>query len=272
MSSDMRPFPILLALSCAAVAADQPANLLKNAGFEEPAVKARTAVENGGNPGSIAEETTSWTHFMAPLKPQESAGGKIEVGLTREYARTGKQSVYVDFQKVTAQKRRSFLMTGLVPVKPGFRYRIGLWGRVDRKRPLSLDQRRAVMKVEAEYFTADQENQAGNVEYRTQMVPGSLDRLLFLSTKWSEYFTTVRAPEDGAFMKVTFRWETIEGEGATDGAIYFDDATVTEIPNSGSLAPVDPATIKPPVVTDPDSPEPAQPAPAPPPAPPAPAK
>jgi hypothetical protein len=45
-------------------------------------------------------------------------------------------------------------------------------------------------------------------------------------------------------MKVTFRWETTREEGATDGAIYFDDASLQLIPGSESLVPVDPSELK----------------------------
>jgi hypothetical protein len=239
----MRSLVVLLALAPIAFAAEE--NLLKNPSFEEPAVKARTAERDGANPALAAEGTSSWTHFQSVVRPQDQAGGQLVVGLTNEFARTGKQSIFVDFQNIAATQRRSFLMSDLLPVKAGQRYRIGIWGRIDLKRPLTLDQRRPLLLVETEYFTADQETQSGDTDHRTAIIPGSLDRMLFVSTRWSEYFTSVRTPEDAAFMKVTYRWEVGKDAGKTDGTIYFDDASLVAIAGGESLAPLDPAAIKP---------------------------
>lgn len=242
----MRLLPALSFLSLAvATALAEDGNLIKNPSFEVPAVQARTAEFSGANPAQVEEDTTSWAHFQAVANPQDKSGGQIVVGLTNEIARTGKQSVFVDFQNVTATKRQSFLMTGLVPVKPGQTYRIGMWGRIDLKRPLTLDQRRPYFRVEVEYFTADKENQAGSADNRNEFIPGSLDRLFFVSAKWTEYFTSVRAPADAGFMKVSFRWETGNEQGATDGMIYFDDASLQAIEvDRENLLPLVPATPK----------------------------
>ncbi len=247
----MRFLALLLACSLAAYAEDE--NLIKNSSFEEPAVQARTDARQGGSPSRTEEGKTIWTHLMAPMRARDLPGGELVVGMTNEYAHSGKQSIFVDFQKVTAQ-RSGFLMTDLIPVTPGHRYRIALWGRIDAKRPLTLDQRRPMMKLEFDYFTADTENQTGPSDYGTQMLPGRLDRMIFVSGKWSEYFRIVRTPADAAFMKVTFRWETPKEAGETDGAIYFDDVTVTAVAGGESLAPLDPNAPKPPT-PDPDADE-----------------
>lgn len=221
-------------------------NLVKNPSFEQPEVRGATSARNGGSPAKLPEEETSWSHFQSLSKPDDKTGGQIVVGLTNGFARTGKQSVFVDFQQVVTPLSRSFLMSNIIPVKAGQSYRVSLWGRIDRQRPISLDQRRPVMRTEIEYFTPDSENQAGETDYRTQMIPGSVDRLFFTSSKWTEYFAVVRAPEDAGFMKVTFRWETDKDAGITDGAIYFDDAGVVAVPGGESLAPLDPLAPKPP--------------------------
>jgi hypothetical protein len=240
----MRFLALLLACSFAAFAQEE--NLIKNGSFEEPAVKARTTTSDGGNPSRTEEGKSSWTQFMAPLRPRDLPGGDLLVGMTNEFAHTGKQSIFVDFQKVTAQ-RGSFLVSDLLPVKGGQRYRIALWGRIDAKRPIALDQRRPMLKLEFEYFTTDPETQTGPSDFGTQMIPGRLDRMIFVSNKWSEYFRTVRTPGDAAFMKVTFRWETVKEAGETDGAIYFDDVSATAVAGGESLAPLDPNAPKPPV-------------------------
>ncbi len=240
----MRSLSVLLLLSLTAAAAAAEGNLLLNSSFEVPAVQARTAESDGASPVRAKEGTTSWAHFQSVVRPQDKDGGQIIIGLTNEIARTGKQSIFVDFQNVTATKRRSFLMTDLVPVKAGQSYRIGIWGRLDRKRPLTLDQRRPYLRVEIEYFTPDPENQAGDTDNRNELIPGRTYQLFFVSSKWMEYYTTVRTPEDAGFMKVTFRWETGKKPGTTDGVIYFDDASLQAVAGGENPVPLDPAASK----------------------------
>ena len=217
-------------------------------------MQARTAESDGASPVRAKEGTTSWAHFQSVVHPQDKDGGQIVVGLTNEIARTGKQSIFVDFQNVTTTKRRSFLMTDLVPVKAGESYRIGIWGRLDRKRPLTLDQRRPYLRVEIEYFTSDPENQTGDTDNRNEFIPGRMYQLFFVSSKWMEYYTTVRTPEDAGFMKVTFRWETGNKPGATDGVIYFDDASLQTVAGGEGPVPLDPAASKA-TPAEPDKPE-----------------
>lgn len=239
----MRSLALFLACSLAATA-QEPVNQIKNSSFEDPAVPGRTSWREGGTPSRAVAETNSWTQLQVQVRSQDKPNGELVVGLTNEFARSGQQAVFVDFQNLSAQ-RRSFLMTDLLPVKAGHLYRFALWGRIDPTRPLTLDQRRPLMKLEFEYFTADPEVQCDRSDYGTQMIPGSLDRLMFFSTKWTEYFRLVRTPEDAAFMKVTLRWESDKAPGVTDGTIYFDDASLIAVPKGESLAPLDPAAPKP---------------------------
>jgi hypothetical protein len=228
-------------------------NLIKNPSFEEPAVKGRASWKDGGTPINIPPEKNNWAHFQV-FGPDKAGEGKFTVGLTNEFARTGKQSLFVDFDKVTGTDRRSFLMTDLMPIKPANTYRISIWGRTDKKRPLTLDQRLVYMKTEIEFFTPDMESQAGEVANRTLMVPGNTKRLFFTSNKWTEYFTKVRAPRDAGWMKVTFRWETGREVGMTDGTIYFDDAAATLVPGGESLIPLDSSdTAKPEPEVEPEN-------------------
>lgn len=247
-------------------------NLLKDPSFEDPPVTQRLSFKEKGSPVTGDESKTSWTQFQVMGKDTEGQG-KLVVGLTNEYARTGKQSVFVDFDKLTSTNRKSFLMTDLIEVKPASGYRISLWGRTDKDRPLTLDQRWAFMKVEIEYFTPDTENQSGELDNRTLMIPGNSKRIFFVSNKWNEYSTIVRTPRDAGWMKVTFRWETGRDKGTTDGIIYFDDASVTPASSADSLIPVDETDVFKPAPEEEEPSGAAAPAtPAEPPKPPAPAK
>jgi hypothetical protein len=219
------------------VSPDTP-NLLVNSSFEEPSITGRVAARDGGNPTNEDETKSSWTHF-AVFHTDKEGEGKFTIGLTNEYAKTGKQSVFVNLDKVTATRRHSYLMTQLLPVKPANTYRIGIWGRTDSKHPLTLDQRLLLMRVEAEFFTPDTESTSGEVENRAMLVPGNSRRIFFVSNKWTEYETTVRVPRDAGWMKINFRWETTKEKGMTDGTIYFDDASVSLVPGGESLIPVD---------------------------------
>jgi len=200
----------------------QTENLLQNASFEEPKIEGRIDWTKGGAPARLTEGTT-WAHYQSMERT-----GKVTVGLTNELARTGKQSIYVDFRKA-GQSRDAFLMTELLPIKGRQTYRISIWGRLDRQRPLTLVSSRPLLRVDVEFFQADLETQTGDTEYRTQQIPGSPRRIFFESEKWSEYSTEVKTPEDAAFMKVSFRWQATGVGGEADGMIFFDDAVVQGI-------------------------------------------
>ncbi len=248
MTATRLPAALLVAASFPLLARAE--NLLKNASFEQPEVKAPTEARRGGDPTSPEKETT-WAHFMSM-----DTDGKIVVGLTNELSRTGKQSVFVDFKKATT--KNAFLESDLIPVKAISMYRISIWGRLDRKRPLTLDQGRPVFRLEVDFYQADQETGAGDSQYRTQMIPGSPGRVLFFAGRWTEYFTEVRSPQGAEFMKITFHWEAPADREVADGMIYFDDAVVEGKP--GSLVPsTDPVAPTPPA--EPAAGTPATPAP-----------
>ena len=143
-------------------------------------------------------------------------------------------------------------MSELLPVKPGNNYRVSIWGRTDKKRPLTLDQRLIYMKLECEFFTPDMESQAGDIQHRSMLVPGNSKRIYFVSNQWTEYETDVRVPRSAGWMKVTIRWETSRPKGMTDGTIYFDDASVTLVPGGETLIPIDESDAAKP---EPDEPE-----------------
>jgi hypothetical protein len=249
---------VALSLTSFAFGQDTPAltlaprplpNLIKDASFEEPSVTKRLSAKENGDPSKVDESKTSWARLRV-FQDDKEGEGKFTVGLDNEFARTGKQCVFVDFDKVTGISRRAYLMTQLLPIKPASAYRIGIWGRTDSKRPLTLDQRLAFMKVEVEYFTPDTESQSGDTDNRTLLIPGNSKRIFFVSNKWTEYRTMIRTPRDAGWMKVTFRWETSREKGTTDGTIYFDDASIAEVPGDGSLIPVDESDAAKPILDE----------------------
>ena len=220
-------------------------NLLENASFEAPQITGTTPASKA--PGfSSLKEKNSWTIL---LSDRTEKGGTIEVGLTDKFAHTGKQSIYVNFVKVTAKGKRGELSSDLLPVKPEQPYRFAIWGLIDRQRPLTMDERRPHLMIDAQYFAADQETQVGDADYRVQMIPGSFIEGLgvvrvFAIGKWSEFSARFRTPPEAAFMKVSVYWESHSGavskpqqKGAarvedeelpleTDGVIYFDDVVL----------------------------------------------
>ena len=225
----MRPILLTAILGAAVAASAMGENLLKEGSFEEPVVTGRTPAQAGGSP-LRAEGQTTWASFAAD---PATDGGRVAVGLTNEIARTGRQAMYVDFEKVTAMGRPAVLATGLVAVKSGQAYRVSIWGRVDRKRPLALDERRPYMWVEVRFFKADQTTAAGEPIRGPQLIPGTVDpggahELMFVSGKWRESFARVTTPESAAFVKVIWSWTTPRDEGETDGVIYWDDAAIEE--------------------------------------------
>ena len=202
-----------------------PAIPFANASFEEPVVQKRTTDIEGGNPAAI--EASDWGHFF---RRKGQGEGALNVGLTNEIARTGKQSIFLDFAGITGKRFTATLMTQLIPVKPQQPYKAGMWGRLDKERPLTLDQRRPYLRMEFEFYKADEETQVGDTEYRVMQIPGSLKKLLFTSSQWNQAYGIVRAPAEAALMKVSYVFNVRNDPGRTDGIIFFDDASVQELP------------------------------------------
>jgi hypothetical protein len=204
-----------------------PSIPFENASFEQPVVEKRTLEWEGGNPKNT--ETSSWSHFLR--RPGQGEGA-LNIGMTNEIARTGKQSIYLDFAGITGTGKtfKANLMTQLLPVQPKKPYRVGMWGRMDKERPLTLDQRRPFLRMQFEFYKEDEETSVGETEYRVMRIPGSLKRLLFTSSQWSRAYGIVRAPSGAALMKVSYEFEVPNEDGKTDGTLFFDDAFAEEIP------------------------------------------
>jgi hypothetical protein len=216
------------ALSASALSA-RGANLLENGSFEQPVVTERTTEGNGGNPARISLNS-AWASLIVD---PGSEGGKLQVGLTNEIARTGKQSLFLDFDRVAARGRKAVLKTKPIAIKPSQQYRLSLWGRIDRKRPIALDERRPQMWLEVRFLQEDQTTETGEPIAGAQFLPGEIipggpHPLTFVSEKWKETSAQLTTPETARFVTITWYWLTTGDEGETDGTIYWDDASLDE--------------------------------------------
>ena len=233
LSSGMKS-TLIVALSGASLAtlsAAETPNLLQNGSFETPTVEARTAADAGGSP-VLGTNESSWQELTGNTQAE---AGKISFGLTNSIARTGKQSLFIDFQNLTATGRTVQIATRLIPVQPGTTYEISIWGRIDRDRPVALDERRPHMWVDAEFIQQDQQTSAAEPRTAVILVPGNVSpffgpELLVTSQRWSPITTTAEAPAGAAFLRVIWSWVIGKDEGETDGIAYWDDASIKALP------------------------------------------
>ncbi len=197
--------------------------LLESGSFEWPPVTHRKARSEGADLSKSAMNA-EWVTFQD--KP-DAEGGRLVLGLTNEIARTGRQSIFVQFDKLAKPLTSTQLASDFVPILPERRYHFGIWGRMDKKMPISLDQRVPYLKLRVDWFKADKEEQTGEVVWRVQPIPGSPNlKPLFTAGKWTEFSTDVKSPEEAAYVRITWYWDTPPQEGVTDGVIYFDDAAI----------------------------------------------
>ena len=138
---------------------------------------------------------------------------------------------------------KTTLMTRLIPVRPDQVYKVGMWGRLDKERPLTLDQRRPYMRMEFEFYQDDEETQVGDTDDRVVRIPGGPKRILFSSMKWNQAYGVVRAPKNAALMKVSFVFNVPGEAGKTDGLVYFDDASVEQLPSDFPVQASDDITV-----------------------------
>jgi len=217
---------VLLFLSASqTVRADE---LMQNGSFEEPVVRARTPKEAGGDPvnGGVL---SSWQSFNITSEP---AGGTVSAGLTNEITHLGAQSFFIKFDNVSRSYQNVILQTALLPVIPSSSYHMGLWGRVDKKNPLTLGERPVYLKIQIEFFKDDGTTGTGEPQYRIQPLPGGKDRApMFTADKWNEFFLDIPTPVDAAFMTLTLKFETSPTPGKANGIIYFDDFSIKGDPS-----------------------------------------
>lgn len=251
----MRPLAIIAWIGTALAPAAHAGNLLVNASFELPAVTGRIPERDGGSV-LRAVPKGSWKTFAAD---PSTDGGQLVMGLTNELARSGKQCLFVDFSKLTAPGREAVLSTELIPVKADRTYRISSWGRIDRKRPIALDERRPFLVLEMHFFASDQKTEVGDPVQGPQLIPGIIvpggpHQLLFVSGKWRESYARVTTPENAAFLQVTWTWMTPKIEGETDGVLYWDDASVEEEPDQPAPEPAAAPSPAPDATASPEKP------------------
>jgi hypothetical protein len=197
----------------------QAEELTRNGGFEEPIVQPVTPGEQGNAAGK-----SLWKSFIINSDP---AGGAVTAGVSGEIARSGTQSFFVKFDNVSLSYQNAALQTVPVSVMPAGRYRVSLWGRVDKKNPLAVGERPAYLKVQIEFFKEDGATPAGEPEYRIQPIPGSRNRdPIFTPDKWSEFFMEITTPAEAAFLVLNLSFETGSSPGKTNGVIYFDDFSI----------------------------------------------
>ncbi len=240
--------------------------LIKTGGFERPLVKGRMPKElKEGN--FIRFTQGEWLEFWSN---DSAIRGKLHAGLTNETARTGRQSLYLHFDHMTERLAEVNLASDLLAVKPNEQYRIAIFGRIDRKDPLTLDQRAPVLRLQVDFFQADRETQTGETVFKVQPIPGTPNRpLFFTSDRWSEFYVDLKAPEDAGFIKIMWTWATTPDAGKTNGVIYFDDAIIEGVkPEMIDTEPTEDDPAKPTVPPAPGAPATSAPAAPPAPAPP----
>lgn len=217
-------------------------NLLENGGFEFPVVDGKTSSREGGNP-TVGSGVTGWESLE---QKEDLVGGKLTFGLTTEIARSGKQSLYLDFENLVAVSKSASLETKLISVEGEQAYKVAIWGRMDRKRPLALDERRPSMWLDVAFYEADGSTKSGEPLSGVEMIPGMItpgleSRLLFVSARWNESASEFRTPASAKFARITWSWIIPRDEGETDGIIYWDDASLVLLkpppPAAGTVIP-----------------------------------
>ncbi len=247
---------LTLVVAFAVSASAEGNNLLENGSFEQPEVSTRTAVNTDAHP-ELLPEAGFWERM---LSEETDEGGKATIGLTQEIARTGKQSLYVNYRKVTATQREALLTTKPIPVQGGRNYRASMWGRIDRDRPLALDERRLEMWVEAHFLAPDGKTQVGEPINGLNFIPGiaipaGTRVLTLLCNKWKESSAEFSVPEGASFVRLYWLWNSGPDEGETDGIVFWDDASLVEVkdePSEIAKSPVDSTEKKQAPVVAPD--------------------
>jgi hypothetical protein len=237
MFPPMTRLPLLMI--AAVLAADTAAfgdQLLESGTFEWPVVTKRKSRAEGADLTKSAM-SAQWRTFRDKSEDKDGKEGKLVLGLTNEISRSGRQSLFAQFDKLTKKNTLAILSSDLISVQPGQTYRIGIYGRVDKKDPLALDGRIPWLQLRVDWFKngVDEDSgepaieQVGNPDTNTraEQLPGGKTRKpYFVSTEWKPMAYNFKAPDDAEFVKVTWIWQTTQQDGESQGVMYFDDAII----------------------------------------------
>jgi hypothetical protein len=213
--------PILLLWGIRVLAGD---NLVPNADFEVPAVQGRTPKDLGGDPTN-GGKGPGWIGFAFDTT---GTSASITGGLTNEVARSGTQSLFIDFNHVTESYQSATLTSNFIPVVSGTDYVVGIWGRTDAKDLIDSEGRSAYLKLEVDFFAKDANTSVGDPVYAVQPLPGSKDHdPVFTPTGWYRFVKGFTTPPGAVFAQIIWRWETGGDPGEINGIMYFDDAEMT---------------------------------------------
>lgn len=230
MFRPMIRFPLLAAV-LALTSTVHSEQVLESGSFEWPPVTQRKVRSEGGDLKKSAMNA-EWLSFRDKA---DDAGGKLILGLTNEISHSGRQSMFVQFDKVTKQGASAILASDFLTILPNQAYKVGIWGRVDKKNPVALDTRIPYLRLRVDFFKkgVDEDTKEPSIEqvgepvFRTQSLPGSRKRKpLFNSNEWNQFWAMVKSPEDATLVKLTWTWETPRIEGETNGIMFFDDVTI----------------------------------------------
>ena len=238
-------FSILLLCGATAFAG----NLQKDSSFESPAVTGRTLFADGGDVTHNGRGP-GWTTMQT-----SGTAGAVTAGVTNEIAHSGVQSLFIHFNHVAVADPGVMLVSNFIPILAGTDYYAGIWGRMDAKAPLDPQGRQAYLKLEVDFFAKDASTSVGDPFYSVQPLPGSKNHTpLYKTTAWKLYSVAVPAPAGAVFAQVTWRWETADDQGETNGVMFFDDADFSGPPNP--IPDLTPAPVEEPTPDASESPSP----------------
>ncbi len=163
-------------------------------------MKGRTLKDAGRRPDP------RWQRSLGRLQVP-ARRGKVTGGLTNEVARSGTQSLFIDFNHVTESYQSATLISNFIPMASGTDYEVGIWGRTDAKDLIDSEGRSAYLKLEVDFFAEDANASVGDPFYQSsaarQQGPPPLH-----PGRWYRFVTTLATPPGAVFAQIIWRWET----------------------------------------------------------------
>jgi len=219
------------------------ANLIPQSGFEIPVVKGRTALDQGGDPSQDGKNP-AWYSFKVDTT---GSNATMSAGLTNAVSRTGKQSLYVDFNHVDQAYQSVILISNFIPVVSGTQYVVSIWGRTDSNDLIDSEGRSAYLKLEVDFFAKDGNQSVGDPIYAVQPLPGPKDHdAYFTPDGWHAFVVKIMSPPGAVFAQINWRWETGGDPGVINGIMYFDDPALTGPANANPHMTPEPVQLPPP--------------------------